>query len=431
MSTVAQPRTAPNHWWVAIVCGLASFIDAAAIVANGIALVIYQHTIGITPSELGLLSAALTFCIAIGALVGGRLGDRFGRRSVFLVTMLLIIVGIALLVTQTNVTSLLIGVILVGLGTGADLPVSLSTISEAASDADRGKLIGFSGLLWMIGILTVVIVSIIVGKPEFGRLGGQILYGVVGIVAIITFVGRLTIPESESWSTARAERAAGIATVRADRATLGELMKAPYAKPFIALLFFYLLTNLGANTGGQFTTYLWVNVLGTDVSFANQISLAMFPVGLLAGLWFMRIVDTDKRWPYFVGGAFCMVAQYLVPAALGFSIPTMLVAMVLSALGGSFAFEGIMKVWAQESFPTLLRTTAMGAIIAAARFAAAALASVTPQLMNAGPRLLYFGLATVCAIGLAFAFWGFRGRTHNEFDTEDQLESDLAATAHA
>src|SRR5699024_1534975 len=38
-------KAVPSPWWVAFVCGMASYIDAAAIVSSGTALVLYQHSI--------------------------------------------------------------------------------------------------------------------------------------------------------------------------------------------------------------------------------------------------------------------------------------------------------------------------------------------------------------------------------------------------
>jgi MFS transporter, SP family, inositol transporter len=117
---------------------MASYIDACAMVSSGIALVIYQHSIGITPDQIGILSGTLTFCIATGALLGGRLGDKYGRRSVFIITMAMIVVGAAMLTLMTSFYGLFIGTILVGLGTGADLPVSLAAIAEVATEKNRG-----------------------------------------------------------------------------------------------------------------------------------------------------------------------------------------------------------------------------------------------------------------------------------------------------
>lgn len=57
----------------------------------------------------------------------------------------------------------MLGTLLVGLATGADLPVSLATISEAANDENRGKIIGLSNLLWLVGIGATMGISAIVG----------------------------------------------------------------------------------------------------------------------------------------------------------------------------------------------------------------------------------------------------------------------------
>ena len=70
MNSDTTPNTrAAGPWRVAVVCGLASYIDACAIISSGIALVIYQNSLGTTPEQIGVLSGALILCIAIGALV--------------------------------------------------------------------------------------------------------------------------------------------------------------------------------------------------------------------------------------------------------------------------------------------------------------------------------------------------------------------------
>ncbi|MBW1640225.1 MFS transporter [Microbacterium resistens] len=406
---------------------MASYIDAATIVATGIALVIYQHTIGITPEQIGILSGVLTLGIAAGAVFGGRLGDLLGRRRVFLATMVLVIIGIALLVFGDSFPLLLAGVILAGVGTGADLPVSLSTIAEAATEKNRGAIIGLSNILWVVGILGTVIISTIAGG--WGRLGGQLLFAQVGVIAVLIFLARLTIPESPSWLAARDERRRGVATIRADRASVRDLLRPPYLAPFVALLVFYTLTNVGANTGGQFGTYLAVNVAGISVETNSALGLLTFPIGLLCGLWFMRIVDGAHRMTYFTIGAVILLLGYLTPALLGFSLPTIVAMNVFMGIGGAFAFEGMMKVWTQESFPTLLRTTAQGSIIAVARVVAALLAFVTPSLVAVSPQGLYGVLSAVVAIGLVVALLAFRGQRRNQFEEEAGRDPEAATAA--
>jgi inositol transporter-like SP family MFS transporter len=113
--------------------------------------------------------------------------------------------------------------------------------------------------------------------------------------------------------------------------------------------------------------------------------------------------------------------MFLVPAIFGFSTFTIILSGLLGGIGLGFSFEAIMKVWTQESFPTLLRTTAQGAVITIARILAAALAMITPQMMDSSPGDLYFILAGISFIGLAVAWFGFREGSVNEFDVEDRL----------
>ena len=414
-----------NPWWITIVCGMASFIDACAIIGSGIALVLYQHSIGITPDQIGNLSSALIVCIAVGAVVGGRLGDRYGRRSVFIVTMAMIVIGSAMLSLMSSFSGLFIGTILVGLGAGADLPVSLASIAEIATNENRGKLLGFSQIMWILGIESALVCSIIVG--DFGRIGGQIMFGQIGVFALITMILRMGIPESDRWKTAHSQRIAGAHTIQARRATIKDLLKGPFLKPFMVLLMFYSCTNLVANTNGQFGTYLWVNVVGKSVPFASTIGQLGLVIGVICAYWFMRISDTPKRFTYFQMGAVAMLLMCLILAVLGFSTLTMIIAGLFGGFGLGFAFEGIMKLWTQESFPTLLRTTAQGDIITVARIFAAILANYTPQMMDSNPRALFFLLAVFSFMGLTAAWLGFRKGAINVFDVEDQIDEEFYA----
>jgi inositol transporter-like SP family MFS transporter len=429
MPTTSRKTQTVRPWWVAIVCGLASYIDACVIFSSGIALVIYQNTIGTTHGQIGILSGALIFCIAIGALVGGRLGDRYGRRSVFILTMAMIVAGSALLVLMTSFAGLFIGTILVGLGAGADLPVSLAAIAEAASDENRGKLLGFSQIMWILGILGSLGCSSIVGN--MGRLGGQIMFGQPGIVSLITLFLRLGIPESDKWKASHARQSAGLETAPENRTSVKDLLRVPFRAPFLALLLFYPFTNMGVNTGGQFGTYIWVNVIGKSVRFASIISLAGFPLSIFWAYWFMRIADTAKRFSYFQIGAVAMLLHYFVPVIFGFSITTMIMATLLSGFAFAFAFEGIMKVWTQESFPTLLRTTAQGTVIMAARVLAAALATFTPFMIDSAPRMLYAVLGVISLAGLTAAWCGFRGGVANTFEALESRSGERRAATVA
>lgn len=414
-----------NPWYVGVVSGMASYIDSAAIVSNGTALVIYQKAIGITSADIGILSGVLTLSIAIGAFLGGRLGDCFGRRKVFITTMAMIVVGSLMLAFGGFFAALLFGTICVGLGTGADLPVSLATISEAATDKNRGKIIGLSNLLWLVGISATMAISAVVGG--WGQLGAQIMYLHVGVVAMVLLLLRWTIPESPMWLVARDERRLGATTVRAQKSSFKDLLYGKYLWPFVALCLFYTLVNLAANTGGQFGTYVAVNVVGITVEKNSFWNLLLMPVGVLSGLLFMKMVDTSRRMLIFAIGAVFFAGGFIMPVLFNFSSVSWFCFLLFTAMGSGMAFEGIMKVWSQESFPTMLRSTAQGAIVGVARLSCALLAFVTPVLLDAGPVALYLILSSIVALGMFIGWLCFHRQRRNEFEQEGETISEYPA----
>lgn len=406
MSAVSTKKTT-NPWWVAVIAGMASFLDAGAIVATGTALVLYQDDFALAGADISRLSALLTVMIAIGAFVGGRLGDRFGRRRVFTVTMLLYIVGAAFLTVAIDPWMLYVGLILVGLAAGADLPVSLAMIAETAPADQRGRMVSFTHVLWVAGILVPTFMGIFVGN--MGSTGARWLYGVLLVVAVIVLILRTRLPESSEWQHAHDVRTGAIAAAPSEHtqeASIRDLFRSKYLLPLIALGLFFAIGNITANTLGQFNTYLYVNVAGSDVSTASTISLASYAFNLVAMYFVVKFISTRYRMLVFGVGALITIFAYGVPAALGVSLATMIALSFMTALGGPMAGEPIFKVWSQELFPTLYRGTAQGIMIAFTRLVAAGMALITTGLIDLGPRVLFIILVgtTVVAVSIGF-FW--------------------------
>ncbi len=410
-STPDAARRQPNPWWIAVIAGMASFIDAGAIVATGTALVLFQDGLGVTDGQIGQFSALLTLMIAVGAFTGGRLGDRFGRRRVFTVTLIVFAIGAGLSAMAWDPAVLYLSLALLGFGAGADLPVSMAMIAESAPDDKRGKMITFSHVLWMAGILAVMLIGIVIGG--MGTTGGRILYGFLTVVAVLVLVLRITLPESAKWQAAHDRRTSAIETAaargtaaEADPGALRSLFRAPVLVPLVAVGLFYALVNIAANTNGQFSTYLYVNVAGSDVSTASALSLISFAVTFVGMLTLMRLVDTRWRMLGFAIGAVLVLLAMLIPAIFGVTLLTLVLNGVLFAAGGAIAGEPMFKVWAQELFSTLARSGAQGVMIAFTRVVAAAVALVTPAIIAAGPQALYWFLFATSGIALAMgAFW--------------------------
>ena len=408
----------PNPWWVAVINGMASYIDSCTIITSGVALVIYQQTFGLTDIQFGALSAALTFCIAIGSILGGRLGDLFGRKPVFSVTMVMLVLGALIMIFSSNFVLLLVGEILMGLGVGADLPVSLATISEQAPDEKRGKMLLFSDILWVVGIVVAQGIGSVVG--DWGLLGGQIMFGQLAAVSAIVLILRQTIPESPVWLKMNEMRKQGIVK-KEDTGKVGDLFKQPYVVPFVALMIFYIGTNVPANSLGQFSTWIGANVVELPISVVSTIGMIVYPIRAILDFVFMHFVDTPKRMPLFYMGAVLYLAGFLMFPLFGASTITYVLTQLLYCIGAAFAFEGILKVWMQECFPTLLRTTANGSIVFVSRFSCAVVGFFTAAFITAfGYQVAFWVLSAMCAIGFVAAIWAFHGKRYNTFESEPE-----------
>lgn len=425
----AEPTGVYRHpWRVAIIAGLASFVDGAALTVNGIALVIYQQSIGLTANEVGLLIAVTTVALAIGALVGGRLGDVYGRRKVFIVTMVMIVLGSLGPTFSDTFWILFVGLTLMGLGVGADLPVSLATIAEAATDKNRGAMLVFSQVMWITASLTVVIITSTTGG--LGRLSGQLLYGLIAVVGTIGLLLRLTVPESPVWLRAREERRLGIHTVRADKAKLRDLLRPPFRRPFLVLMVYYALILTASTVLGGFSAYVAANVAGIAVDVFAPYTVILFPVAFIGLAVFMKLVDGRLRMPLFLGGGVVTVVGLLIPVFFGINLLTILLALGIGTLGQISCGEPIARVWGNEAFPTMLRSTGQGFVFTFGRLVAAAASAVIPAIILFSPSLVYILSAIAAVIGVLVGWVGFRGdRIANEFQHEQEPDPEFTSTA--
>ena len=402
-----EPTTAPRlrdlpraAWRVAILAGMASYLDAGAIITSGAALVLYKARFGLSMGQIGELSAILMFLFAIGALVGGRLGDIFGRRRVFSITMVGLALGTAMLAFAVNTPMIYIGTMIVGFCIGADLPVSMTMIAEEAPAGFKGRLVAFSHVLWMAAIGTTFVLQILVG--EMADLGARIMWGHIMLVAVLVLVLRAALPESDEWIRARAaSKLAG--DQAAQPGSLRLLFGKRYIGALVALGLFYGIFNLAANTGGQFGTLLYTESAKTSVSMAGMINTAVLAVSIVCAIIFLRVVDLPSRMSWFLIGGVLAVAGQAVPLVLGVNVFTLAAWQVLQGVGGAFAGESMWKIWSQELFPTLLRSTAQGVTTFFTRMLASVAALGTPFLIQGGTNVLFgvltLAVATTTAIG--------------------------------
>ncbi len=131
--TKNTPEKITNEQWKwSILAGMASYLDAGSIVALGAGLSLFQENLLLTDSEVGMLAAIgpNAFGCAIGAIIGGWLGDKLGRKRIYKWDLLIYAAGVLCVATAVNPLMLFMGVFVVGLAVGADVPTSLAGSSR-------------------------------------------------------------------------------------------------------------------------------------------------------------------------------------------------------------------------------------------------------------------------------------------------------------
>ena len=390
-----EPPIEKRLWKVATLSGMASYLDAALIVSIGVNLAIYRDAYDMGVWMAGAISAIVTICIAVGSLVGGRLADVFGRRRLYNLDILCYALGAIIITLAPDDITLLVGVLLAGLAAGADLPTSLAVVSDAAPDHARGRLIAFTQVMWMLGIIVVVFVGF--ALSDTGMLGARLITGHLAVAALVTWHLRSRLELATGPDPAQ-DRVPMEKPAEQQSVALKNVWTRAALVPMLATFAFYVTWGLGANTMGQFTTYLLVTVSGASQSVATGINLACLPIGLLLTLAFVRIADGPRRDRMFYVATVVQIAAFAIGTLTLGAIVGFLVFYVLYQLSYPFAGEANYKVWSQLTLPANTRGTTQGITYAVSRGVFAGVAFVTPALLDRSPSLLLWVITGCMAL---------------------------------
>ncbi|HKE60051.1 MAG TPA: MFS transporter [Pyrinomonadaceae bacterium] len=141
--------------WVLVATILASsmaFIDGTVV---NVALPFLQQSLNATVIGVQWVVEAYSLFLSALLLVGGSLGDRYGRRLIFLIGVVVFALASVLCGLATNIDQLIIARAVQGIGGAMLVPGSLAIISNSFAPDQRGKAIGtwsgFSAITTAIG----------------------------------------------------------------------------------------------------------------------------------------------------------------------------------------------------------------------------------------------------------------------------------------
>ena len=139
--------------------------------------------------------------MALGASLGGLLADKFGRRHVFALTLLVYGLATGASALATGLAVLIALRFIVGLGLGAELPVASTLISEFAPRRIRGRMVVLLEAFWAAGwIAAAIIGTFVVGASDSGWRWALAIGMVPAAYALYV---RLALPESVRYLEAK------------------------------------------------------------------------------------------------------------------------------------------------------------------------------------------------------------------------------------
>jgi putative MFS transporter len=199
-------RDAPMTTMQWLIWGLAAagkFFEGMVVFTTGVALPLMTAEFGLGATENGVVAAASLFGILIGATALGGLSDRYGRKEMFIIEMVLFAVFVVLLTLSPSYLMVVIALVGIGLALGCDYPTAHLMISESVPSRIRGRMVlsafGFQAVGGLAG--TAIGFLILYENPEIGA--WRWIYASTLVLAVPVIIGRFFIVQSPSWLVVR------------------------------------------------------------------------------------------------------------------------------------------------------------------------------------------------------------------------------------
>ncbi|MBP2664331.1 MAG: naiP, partial [Firmicutes bacterium] len=197
------------HYKLLALTGLGWMFDAMDTGIIAFVLPVLAKEWSLTGAQMGFIGSIGLLGMAIGAVLGGLAADRYGRKAVFTVTLLMYSVATGLCGVAWSYESLLMFRFLVGFGLGGELPVAATLMTEYSPPARRGRFIVLLESFWGVGWLAAALISYFV----IPRFGWQMAFFIGAVPALYVFFIRMGVPESIRYLIAKGRHAEALEIV--------------------------------------------------------------------------------------------------------------------------------------------------------------------------------------------------------------------------
>jgi MFS family permease len=191
------------HWLVIVALGAVWILDGleVTIVGTIAAQLEKSGTLALSPSQLGLAGSIYVAGAVIGALFFGYLTDRFGRKKLFMITLLVYLVATTSTAFSHSFLEFAIARFFTGAGIGGEYSAINSAIDELIPARVRGWVdLAINGSFW-IGTAAGAAASLVLLNPAYFAIdtGWRVGFGIGAVLAVGVLLVRQFVPESPRW----------------------------------------------------------------------------------------------------------------------------------------------------------------------------------------------------------------------------------------
>ncbi len=395
------------HLKTILVAGMGFFTDAYDLFILGTALPIIEAVFHVTDSTtVGLIGASALFGAFVGAILFGQIADRIGRKAVYGIELMIMVVFALVSAFSVNVPMLIASRFLLGIGVGGDYPISSTLMSEYANVKNRGRMVSMVFAMQGFGLLFGALVGLVSVHVMSTDIAWRFMLGFGAVPALGVVYLRRKISETPRYSlhvkgdvkeTAKVvkevtgKEEAVPETVSVSSPRYGSLLRKYWVfligtagSWFLFDMAFYgtsinnglFLTSFGLAGGATLTAKIQNIALGNAViALAFEVPGYWIAVGLID-----KVGRKALQW---IGFLVMGLAYLIIALRLGYLqtvLPLFLVVYGASFLFGNIGPNTTTFIFPTELYPTQIRTTGHGISAGAAKFGAGIFTFLIPVL---------------------------------------------------
>ena len=384
------------------------------------------------------LFVASTFAgLFIGTLVLGFVADRYGRRTVFVGSMVWYSIATVIMAFQSTGAGVCIWRLIAGIGIGVELVTIDTYLSELMPKQIRGRAFAINqGIQFTIVPIVALMAYLLVPATPFGIDGWRWVVVIGSVGAVLVLFLRRNLPESPRWlinqgRLAEADQVTSAieARVRADlggaalpepaphdvekqeaKGRFAEIWVPPYRSRTIMLMVFQFFQTFGfygfANWVPTLIAQKGIN-LSHSLLYSFIIAIAN-PFGPLLAATFAD--KCERKWQ--LVGAACCIAVFGIIFAQQTDVTLLIVFGVCITLSNnvlSYSFHA----YQTELFPTRVRARAVGFTYSFSRISTVFASFIIGWFLQTGGVPAVFGLIAVAMVIVVVAIGGFGPRTRD------------------